>query len=110
MKAIFKTLLFILTVDLLSQCKKDELEYAASIELISGNNQSGEIESTLAIPIQVLVKDQNGKAYQNTTVKFVPTDGTVSQTAMQTFVSGIAIVTWTLGSTIGTQTLTEQQP
>ena len=106
MKAILKTLLFILTVVLLSQCKKDELEYAASIELISGNNQSGEIESTLANLIQVLVKDQNGKGYQNTTVKFVPTDGTVSKTAMQTFVSGKAIVTWTLGSTIGTQTLT----
>ena len=95
-----------LTVVLLSQCKKDELEYAASIELISGNNQSGEIESTLAIPIQVLVKDQNGKPYQNSTVKFEPTDGTVSKTAMQTFVSGKAIITWTLGSTIGIQTLT----
>ncbi len=64
-KVIILTFLFLslLTV-LITSCKKEEeteLEMAAtSIALLSGDNQTAEVETTLANKIGVIIKDQEG--------------------------------------------------
>ncbi|MCD4792500.1 MAG: Ig-like domain-containing protein [Bacteroidales bacterium] len=79
---------------------------AENIELFSGDDQTGEIETALANPIVVIVKDQSGNAVAGTTVNFAVSEGSVSTETSTTDADGKANVTWTLGSTIGTQTLT----
>lgn len=78
---------------------------ATSIELVSGNSQTALIETTLANPVIVIVKDQNGTAFAGTEVSFTVTEGSVSNATLTTDASGNASVTWTLGATLGTQTL-----
>ena len=89
-----------------SSCKKEETKEATSIELVSGNNQTGNVESLLTNSIEVLVKDQDGKSFQNATVNFAVNEGSVSSAAVVTNADGNASVTWTLGTTEGIQTLT----
>lgn len=79
---------------------------ATSLEIISGNNQSGDIESTLEEPIIVLIKDQNGNPYQGADVNFSVTEGSTSQQIVATNNNGEASINWTLGSTEGEQILT----
>jgi hypothetical protein len=52
-----------------------------------------------------MVKDQNGNAFANATVNFDVTEGNVSSNVEKTDIEGSVSVTWTLGSTIGIQTL-----
>jgi uncharacterized protein (TIGR02145 family) len=78
---------------------------ATSIELVSGNNQTGNIVTALTNPVVVLVKDQNGDAFAGTEVSFTVTEGSVSNPTVTTGANGQASVTWTLGTTVGTQTL-----
>ena len=78
---------------------------ATSIELVSGNNQTAQVLTSLANPVVVIVKDQNGDAFPGTDVSFTVTEGSVSAATVTTNVDGNASVTWTLGETVGIQTL-----
>ncbi len=78
---------------------------AAFIELVSGNEQTAEEETVLPEPVKILVKDQYGNPFEGATVTFEVTEGEVSETSVSTNSEGIAQVNWTLGTTIGTQTL-----
>ncbi len=83
-----------------------ELPAATSIELVSANNLKGDLGTSLADVIEVLVKDQNGNAFVGATVSFTVTEGSVTNSNL-TDANGKTNVTWTLGATtVGTQTLT----
>lgn len=88
-----------------SSCKKDDPE-ATSIELVTGADQTGNVGTSLANSIVVLVKDQEGNAFQDATVDFSVTEGVISSASTTSDASGNASVTWVLGTTVGTQTLT----
>lgn len=98
----------VITVSILfiTACEKDDpTPEAASIELVSGNEQTAEVLATLANPVVILVKDQNDDAIAGTTVNFTVSEGSVSNATVTTDANGNASVIWTLGGTIGTQTL-----
>ncbi len=84
----------------------NEIIEATSIELVSGKDQSGDVESILTEPIKLVVKDQDGNPFQGATVNFAVSEGVVSSASEITDASGNASTTWTLGSTAGTQSLT----
>ncbi len=96
--------LFIAVLISLTACNKEPK--ATSIEVASGNNQTGEVGTVLATPIVITVKDQKGEAYPDATVKFEVSEGSVSSATATTDDNGNVSVTWTLGSTEGEQTLT----
>ena len=102
----FLILFIILFGMLFSACKKQKTKLATSLEIISGNNQTGSIKSELEKPIEVIVKDQNGDVFKDETVNFAVTEGSVSSETVTTDIEGKANVMWTLGQTVGNQTLT----
>jgi hypothetical protein len=73
------------------------------ISLSSGDNQSGEVNSTLANPLVVLVKDIYGNLKNNQVVQFVVTagNGSVGSASPVTNSSGLAQSTWTVGTVSG---------
>ena len=75
-----------------------------TLSMVSGNNQSGEINESLTQPLVVSVLDQEGKPLQETAVTFAITagNGLLSATRETTNVSGDARTTLTLGSDPGT--------
>lgn len=79
---------------------------ATSIELVSGGDQTADVESALENPIIVVVKDQDGDVFPGATVFFAVAEGSLSSSSETTDANGNASVTWTTGSTIGQQTLT----
>jgi len=79
---------------------------ATSIELVSGGDQTADVETALANTIKILVKDQNGDAFAGAAVDFTVTEGSVSSASEITDASGNAFVSWTVGATAGTQALT----
>ncbi len=85
----------------------DPVMVATSIELVSGGSQTAFTRETLENKVEVIVKDQEGAAFAGEVVKkFAVTEGSVSEATVTTNASGKASVTWTLGATEGTQTLT----
>lgn len=97
-----------------TSCKKEkvvepvepETKVATSIELVSGGDQTATVETAIASPVVVLVKDQDGNVFEGTTVNFTVTEGSVSAATGTTDAEGKATVNWTLGARIGKQTLT----
>jgi hypothetical protein len=90
-------------------CDKDDPDpvmVATSIELVSGDGQTAFAGEALANKVEVMVKDQLGAAFAGEVVNFAVTEGSVSAAAVTTDANGKASVTWTLGDTEGTQTLT----
>ncbi len=79
---------------------------ASSLGTISGDNQTAIAETTLTNEIVVLVKDQNGVAFSGAKVNFKVIEGAVSSNTITTGKDGKATISWTLGTTIDTQTLT----
>ncbi len=79
---------------------------AERLLFFSGANQSAIVETALSTPIVMKVMDQNGDPFEGTTVYFTVTEGSVSSATLTTDVDGKVSVDWTLGSSIGTQTLT----
>jgi len=73
---------------------------------ISGDSQSGTVNESLENPIIVQVLDQFENPFAGATVNFVTTDGSVSTSSGVSDVNGKVSVNWTLGATVGTQTLT----
>ncbi len=80
---------------------------AETLELVSGDKQSGGREKALTDSIVVIVKDQNNNVFKGAKVTFTASDGgSTSLTTVTTGSDGKATVTWTLGTTPGTHTLT----
>jgi hypothetical protein len=81
---------------------------AASIGLLSGNGQSGQVATALGSAIVVRVADQFNNPVAGTTVTFAVTGGggSVNPTSAASNATGLSQTTWTLGQTAGAQTMT----
>lgn len=88
-------------------CDKDDapIKEAASIEIFSGNKQAAVVLETLTNPVVVLVKDEYGNPLAGKLVSFSVSEGSLSSETNKTDAYGKAKALWTLGGTIGTQTL-----
>ncbi|WP_179009176.1 proprotein convertase P-domain-containing protein [Winogradskyella forsetii] len=103
------TKLFTVILIIFSCSSNDDGSAAAranSLQVFSGDNQSSYIGNQLSDVIEILVNDQNGNAFAGTTVSFSVSEGTVIPNIATTDATGKALVTWTLGSSIGEQILT----
>ena len=79
---------------------------ASKIEKLSGDNQRTVISRALPLPVVVVVSDPNGTPVPNATVTFATGNGgSVQPSVATTNASGQASVTWTLGATLGAQSL-----
>jgi hypothetical protein len=81
---------------------------AAKLVLVSGNNQTGPINFALSSPAVVKVTDANDNPVATTTVTFAVTGGggSVTPLTMASGSNGQAQTSWTLGGTLGAQTMT----
>ena len=111
-KTFFLTLTLALLTGILlfiSSCKKEDPEppapVATTVQLVTGAAQTADAGSPLASPVEVIVKDQDGKAFAGAKVSFTVTEGSASSGTVNTNSQGKASIIWTLGSTIGTQTM-----
>jgi hypothetical protein len=80
---------------------------AASIAINGGNNQTARVNRALATPLSVIVRDIGGNAVAGVTVQFavLTGGGGVSVASAVSDANGVASTTWTLGSTVGIQTV-----
>ena len=69
----------------------------STMEIVSGDGQTGVVNQRLADPLVVVVKDVNGKPLSGVTVMFDAKSGTVSPTSAKTNASGQAQTILTLG-------------
>ena len=83
-----------------------EAAEATTLVEISGDNQTGDVDTALANPFVVEVRDQNGDPLSGVTVTWSVTagGGALSATSVTTNASGRAQSTLTLGSVAGTNT------
>lgn len=79
---------------------------AASLSKLSGDNQSGQISTQLAAPVQAKVSDPFGNGVQGVSVAWAATGGTVSAATVPSDAAGASAVNVTLGSTAGPITIT----
>ena len=81
---------------------------ATTLEKVSGDGQSAEVSTQLSDPLVVRVLDQDGAVLNGVSVSFSvsPTDGTLSASTAITNAQGEASTRLTLGSTVGTYTVT----
>src|SRR5205809_988134 len=79
----------------------------ASLALISGDAQTGAVGSALPVQVTVKVADQFGNGVAGATVTWVVTGGggSVASTTTTTNASGLSSNSWTLGTTLGANTL-----
>lgn len=77
-----------------------------TLELVGGNNQTGDAGTTLAELLTIKTTNLNGDPVSGVTVEwFVLTGaGTLSAASSVTDVNGLAQVSWTLGDRVGGQT------
>ena len=90
-------------------CKKEDPELvkeATSFALTEGGGQSAIVNTELPDKIVVIVKDQFGNAFQGAMVDFTVTEGMVSSASGLSDALGEVEVSWTIGATVGEQTLT----
>jgi IPT/TIG domain-containing protein/Big-like domain-containing protein len=82
-------------------------QVAVAIVMMSGDGQYGQPSTPLSAPIVVRVNDQLGSPVSGRTVDFVVTSGGGSATlgSVVTGSNGRAQTVWTLGSSLGQQTL-----
>ena len=78
---------------------------AASLEMVSGDDQTGEAFAPLPQPLVVRVEDRFGNPVEGVTVGWAVTAGRgdVSAASVDTDGAGEAQITWTLGFFLGTQ-------
>ena len=80
---------------------------AATIAVVSGASQSGSVSAALGSPVIVEVRGSDGNVFAGATVAFSASHGgTASPASGTTGSNGRVNATWTLGSTVATQTLT----
>jgi hypothetical protein len=78
---------------------------AEKIEIVSGNNQSGTINTTLSDLVVVRVLDQLGNPFANHYVNIISHDGSYLTNSAITDANGLVSISWTLGDTVGEQGL-----
>ena len=80
---------------------------AANISLSNGGAQSGAVGGALPLPVVVKVADAGGNGVAGTTVNFAVATGggSVAPTSGVSNASGLVQTTWTLGPTIGAQSI-----
>jgi hypothetical protein len=85
-----------------------DVDSPATITISSGDGQTGTVSTALANPIVVVVEDEDGDVVAGATVTWAVAsgDGTLSGVTGTTGSDGTAQVTWTLGPTAGTNTVT----
>jgi protocatechuate 3,4-dioxygenase beta subunit len=81
---------------------------ADTLAIVTGNNQSGTVSTTLGSPLVVRAVDANGNPETGLTVIFAIASGggVVNPTIATTDVNGRATANWTLGAAPGAQTVT----
>ena len=79
----------------------------ASIEVVSGNGQTGTVGQSLGSPMVVLVTDPEGRPVSGVEVAFIPPDGAVltPNDTVLTGPDGTATVRYTLATVSGQQTI-----
>ena len=77
-----------------------------TLAIVSGNNQSAQINTALANPLVVQVNDQNGDPLEDITVNFTTTGGTLSSASETTDANGRASVNLTMPSRAESVTVT----
>ena len=79
----------------------------ASISIVSGNNQTGEVDSPLDAGLVAVVKNAGGDGLSGRTVQWtvIAGGGTLGAPSSTTSASGQASNTYTLGSNVGTNTV-----
>jgi len=104
----FIHILFISCIILLNilntACEKESIK-ATTIAPVSGIDQTGQVLTTLSNPVEVLVINENGDGHEGVKVSFTVNEGLVSSENITTDKNGHASVIWTLGPTLGIQTL-----
>ncbi len=85
-------------------------KFADQLELTSGNAQSGQVGTALGQPVRVRAYNQFGEPFSGQTVIFNMSSGngggTLSSASVATDSLGYAQINWTLGTLVGTQSLT----
>lgn len=78
-------------------------DFASSLRLLSGNQQTGSVGAALSEVLTVKVVDAGGQPVAGATVLWQVRDGggTINPPASTSSVSGLVAVTWTLGTTLG---------
>jgi hypothetical protein len=80
---------------------------ATAVTIVSGNNQSGTVASSLASAVTVQVNDQNGSPVSGVMVTFAATGGaTLGSTTATTNSAGQASTSVSLGTSAGSDTVT----
>jgi hypothetical protein len=81
---------------------------ATQMALVSGNSQTAAVNATLSAPLVVIVRDAANAAVAGVTVRWgvASGGGSVSAATSTTAANGQAQINWTLGSTIGAQSVT----
>src|SRR5205085_12449712 len=84
----------------------------AAIQIIQGDNQTAPVNTTLPIPLKVLVTDRYLNHVEGVTVLFSGTDGTgktATAPSAVTDTAGVAVTQWQIHG-IGEQTLNAHPP
>ncbi len=94
-----------------SSCSKDEdfPSPKASIELVSGNNQTGNGGMQLNEQILIKIKDKDGNSFSNFPIDLIHlevVEGAVFFASSVADSDGLIFINWNLGSSLGIQTLT----
>ncbi len=76
-----------------------------AVTVIAGDQQAGQVGIPLSTAIQFRATDSRG-GIPDVSITFSPSSGTVAPTTATTDANGDALVVWTLGGTLGPQTLT----
>lgn len=78
-------------------------DFASSVKLLSGNQQTGAVGAALSEVLSVKVVDAGGVPVAGATVLWQVRDGggSLNPAASTTGSTGLATVTWTLGTTLG---------
>ena len=99
----FPSLTQTFTAAAVAVCEVPSPPLPTRLSIVSGNNQSGEVNKPLAQPFVVGVLDQEGKPLQETAVTFriIAGNGRLSAIRQNTDVYGQARTTFTLGSGAG---------
>lgn len=87
-------------------CDDESAEIAGGIEIVSGDGQSAEVGTSLPEPVVVRVTDADRVPLSGVGVSWKVTSGGGSVTAeIRSGHRGHASATWTLGSSVGQQSL-----
>lgn len=80
---------------------------ADSVYAVSGDGQTGTVGAALPVPLVVKVVDQYDNGVAGVAIVFTPAagSGSVTPTNMQSGANGEASTTWTLGATLGSQSV-----